>query len=702
MIFVSLSFLTDTQEAPKNLGLDSGSSTESLNEDTTRPDQSNMPSTSLTANSQQRSISPIGTVKSLTLNMPRPPLPFRRAPILSTGGAFTSYVRRRGEPDGGRTDTESIVGSATTTSSMSATVIANAIDTSSLVNTTDSELSDCYTSHTLNKFEPKPKMGYSSLRGPVKVGRPGGGGESDAAFTPSPPVAVTTNVSLALAHQTRIRHLYSATSATMPNDGTTRDGQMLHTARRPDSSSSASSTTDWESSGHATVLRRAHQAHHPPLPPPRQTLPLVDSLRPLAPLAPVYNNLGLSAKSLEGVAVSGGTGIDSSDSEFERGFDLPAHLSQMRGRSKLKPLQQFLSRKISDQIDFIDKLSVRTEITAAQMAVPSAQTNLTVSPRKPINLPEDETSVGFGASNLYFSPTENETAEPATTAMNKKELLKVASTSLATVSNSCGAPTKDHHKAVHHSKNIQESILRHMNREMTPTISDVYHERNLGLGLAPPLSKLLLSKNYEENDSKIGGCVAGVVPGSGFSAKVSNLAEIVSEIEINTVSNASPMAGSIDRLDRCNDCNETVILCSCQTTTSGGGTSTMVMSKKSSMIGGSSTSSTTTTGVLLTSSSSSSKPWLSNVVPNIIKSSDLTTADILERQNKTKVSSVNGDNCVAASTSSVLVKRAGSPFSELSRRDDGDGRSVADSQCSGSYKMDANTVQKQIRNKFNL
>lgn len=31
-----------------------------------------------------------------------------------------------------------------------------------------------------------------------------------------------------------------------------------------------------------------------------------------------------------------------------------------------------------------------------------------------------------------------------------------------------------------------------MNREATPTISEVYHERNIGLGLAPPLSQLLL------------------------------------------------------------------------------------------------------------------------------------------------------------------------------------------------------------------
>lgn len=60
-------------------------------------------------------------------------------------------------------------------------------------------------------------------------------GESDVAFTPSPPVALNLN------HQTRIRNLYP--------DQNVRPG-----------SSSSSSVTDWDN-GHATVLRRQ------PLPP---------------------------------------------------------------------------------------------------------------------------------------------------------------------------------------------------------------------------------------------------------------------------------------------------------------------------------------------------------------------------------------------------------------------------------------------------
>ncbi|XP_033210502.1 tetratricopeptide repeat protein 28 [Belonocnema kinseyi] len=133
--------LFDTQEAPKSLSLDSGSSMESL-------------------------VSVAPTDKSLS---DRPRL----------GGAFASYVRHRGEPDGKTTEPSNI----------------------------------------------------SVSRQPIQ----NGGGESDVAFTPSPPMAMNLN------HQNRIRNLYPEQNA------------------RPGSSSS-SSVTDWEN-GHATILRRQ------PLPP---------------------------------------------------------------------------------------------------------------------------------------------------------------------------------------------------------------------------------------------------------------------------------------------------------------------------------------------------------------------------------------------------------------------------------------------------
>ena len=85
----------DTQEAPKSLSLDSSSSLESL--------------TSLDGDDDgMRARSPPLLTSSMLI--PPPPLPFvspRPAPpplLLpghrTSGGAFTSYVRRRGEPDG--------------------------------------------------------------------------------------------------------------------------------------------------------------------------------------------------------------------------------------------------------------------------------------------------------------------------------------------------------------------------------------------------------------------------------------------------------------------------------------------------------------------------------------------------------------------------------------------------------------------------
>lgn len=76
---------------------------------------------------------------------------------------------------------------------------------------------------------------------------------------------------------------------------------MKHdSSHRPDSSSSASSATDWDN-GHATVLRRqAHITHPlPPIPPPRSQ-PLVD-----LPVSPLYNNLTSTFE-------------NSSDSELEK------------------------------------------------------------------------------------------------------------------------------------------------------------------------------------------------------------------------------------------------------------------------------------------------------------------------------------------------------------------------------------------------
>lgn len=640
-VLQALLALFDTQEAPKTLGLDSSSSCESLSEDIRPENQMSASTGSLSCpTSQQASISPTETVKSMHIGVTLPPLPINRPRILSAGGgAFISYVRRRGEPDGGRTDTES---SAPNTKNNNISVgppsVYPNID-SSLANTTDSELSDGYISQSHLKKPNGPRLGYSSLRGPVRVSRPGGGGESDAAFTPSPPVttqtAVDPNVSLALAHQTRIRNLYSSTGMTFLGDSVIPELSVPPSmSRRPDSSSSTSSTTDWEGSGHATVLRRSNQQQNmPPLPPPRQNLPLVDSLRPLAPLAPVYNNLGnLPSAGPSTTCISNVLESASSDSEFERGLEIPSQsLNHFRMKPKIKlgNAQILLSNRLKETTSmFMDRLSVRTELSATS----TSNVTINCNTRKPLSLPEEENTLVFNSSNLYFAPSETEIESSKKEHSSKAPVANTSST----------VSSKDNTKPT--TKSIQDTILRHMNREMTPTISEVYHERNLGLGLAPPLSKLLLSKNYDETENK----------NSPASCAIKSIVDAVSEIEINSTSTPSTNVKSNNE-DVCSVCGEPAnIICRCKAAT---------VQKKSTL-----------------------KPWLSNIPSSIVKASDLTTADILERQNKIKTS--NGVVGNSEGATSLMSKRTSSPFSELCRRDEGDGRSVADSQCSSSYKTD--------------
>lgn len=619
-------FDLDAQDTPKSIGIDSSSSCESLN-DESRQESSTMspipPGT--TSSSQQRSISPAGTVKSLNLKMSRPLVPHR--PLMGSVSAFTSYVRKRGEPDGGRETN------------------ASSVLTNIELNTDISygDISDGYSTQGVNRFETKPKINYTNLRAPIKVTRPGGGESyGDLAFTPSPPIAlqhVDNNVSMALAHQTRIRNLYSASSTinTQSNDS------HISSQRPDDSSSSASSTNDWDGSGHATVLRRAQQNQAnglPPMPPPRQMLPLVDSLRPQAPS--IYNNLNSKTKGNNNAIES-----TSSDSEFERAYDARGDRNNIQ-----KSIQHvsMLTRNISEECLLMDRLSVRTENIAN--VVPAVRKQIQNSDDSEITLP-----FKFNTNNLYFSPSESDVIES-----QHKDI------SLTLKANSAKENNKPNLSS--HNKNIQDLILRKINREMTPTISDVYHERNMDLGLAPPLSKLLLSKNYEENDSKTN------------TMKKVNSSETVSDINLSS-SLALYVGGEATVQDRCDICNNPLdMMCQCKNVT----TPKLV-----------------------------SKPnWLNNLSGTMPSAppSDLCNVDCQsnndynENDNETPniIENANASTPIAPNS----LKRPNSPYSDLSKRDEGDGRSVADSQCSNSYKtidLNANSKLSQVQqriNKFNM
>ncbi|XP_034111892.1 tetratricopeptide repeat protein 28 [Drosophila albomicans] len=579
-VLQALLALFDTHEAPKSLSLDAAGHSSSSCESLAEPELD----------------VPVNPANSVNCDVPAQAANATQSPLpLHPRSAFISYVRRRGEPDGG-----------------------GGLD-SSLANTTDSEhsLSDGYATQPgtgSNTHQTGPRLGYASLRGPVRVSRPGGGGESDAAFTPSPPVT-DPSLSLALAHQTRIRCLYAQPGGSS-TAATAATAARATSNRRPDSSSSASSTTtDWEGSGHATVLRRgaaagaqqqqqqqlqqqqqqqlqqAAQQQQPPLPPPRP---------------PVYHNLGRS-----------------------------------KPKIKLGSAQSSLAARVNkEHALFMDRLSVRTELTAptvtgnsAASVATSAAAAAVAGQRKPLSLSEEEAAnVAFNPASLYFSP-----ADTAELLGESKQPLEET-------------PVKPSAKC------IQDSIMRHMNRELTPSISELYHERSLGLGLAPPLSKLLLNPNYEEQE------VANMVVESGAqaagnAAAIKTLVDAVNELELSGSSSGATIPTvvggnvvdtdtastlpSVDVEATCSICGERAdIICRCKAAT---------MQKKATL-----------------------KPWLSNVpASSLVQASELTTADILERRLET----------------SVVVPSSSAPFAaELCRRDEGDGRSVADSQCSSNYK----------------
>lgn len=401
------------------------------------------------------------------------------------------------------------------------------------------------------------------------LARPGGG-ESDAAFTPSPPVVVqqqqqqqqdeNRSIAMSLAHQTRIRNLY------VQQQQQQQSGEVKIDPLRPDSSSSASSAaTDWDN-GHATVLRR--QTLQPPLPPPRTNKPLVD-----LPVIPLYNNL------------PPGVFENSSDSEME------AKLFTNRNS------RQHHRKSTRNNLSTLDRLSVRTEIT------PNTTTAVVQAPQKKLDsLQNDEAAT---ERLLYFAPNDVE-AKTKKSGGDVDEIPTVETTSNTTTSNT-----------LHDT--ILATQLRHINRELTPTISEVYHERNIGLGLAPPLAKLLLNHQNtptnqpNENNSVLDRITLG----------------ILEETEL-----ATPDIGQ----QKCQRCKMDNALCTCKN-----------------------------------AALKVTKPWMSENASALqqIQSSDLTTADILEREVKNKKRTTASENVVEA------------PFHE--RRDEGDGRSIADSSSS-SYK----------------
>lgn len=452
------------------------------------------------------------------------------------------------------------------------------------------------------------------------------------------------------------------------------------------------------------------------MPQPRHKLPLVDSLRPLMP---VYNNMSNLTAALGDILNGALDQSTSSDSEFERGFEM----MKMRSGTSNKKLASTGGRKLSAPL--MDRLSVRSEstgmATTSLMSNPGASGTLSNGRRLP---PVADQAEGSGQQlqqnqKLYLSANEAllecfAECAPGTSSSGlgadtlKREAAKVLNKepmkahhhhhhqqqSLqlqpATQSSSGQPPPTTTTTHMHQKSSGDAIMMRQMNREMTPTISDVYHERNLGLGLAPSLSKLLLSKNYhEEMDLK--GANGGSSSSSSMKSTSTMIDSVnVADLDVSAVTNQqnsnnnnnNPNSQSQNNNNNnssgpvlCPMCNSTESVCTCN----------KIMTMATMVV---------TTGPQV--KKPTSKPWLSNVNTSLVNASDLTTADILERQKfKSTAGAISGADeiLVESSTKGGGTGNESPQFSELSRRDEGDGRSVADSNCSGSFKNDQQQQQ---------
>lgn len=140
----------------------------------------------------------------------------------------------------------------------------------------------------------------------------------------------------------------------------------------------------------------------------------------------------------------------------------------------------------------LERLSVRANVTS------SIRTTQTTE-NAPINAIFSDAKKEAASCMLYFA---SEVPEPDSL-VDKDSLEQTSITTSSTVTGSSEIQDQ-----------IRATQLRRLNREMTPTISDVYHERNIGLGLAPSLSKLLLPV-AEEKSGGSGSAVSKVADAIG-------------------------------------------------------------------------------------------------------------------------------------------------------------------------------------------
>ena len=384
--------LFDTDEAPRSLAIDSADSLEDLHQED-----------DISANSSS----------------PPPPIPPFPAPRKShlildgTSGAFSSYARSRGEPDG-RQHPDSPPGSSSP-------------------------------GVQSQPPPPLPPMMHHHYIYHQK------GRESDCNFTPSP-VDNFRGVQRYLANysvnsSTAGSPRMNSTSVYSPNKYSKLVPSPLS---RPESCSSASSAQEWDHNNQMTVLRRQNNLG-------KLSPGVTDSSSSLSTLGLGFRKYVVTAP------VQGGAG---------GAFDKNEKHQLVPVRSVFTESGYYSNKaKLMESSSVNDKLSIRAEVSKP---TPNARKKEGLAARL-----EPGVTTRVPPTGGSYSPKTGPDMLPGLPSLTTKtEGVMMRTENIA----------KDSI-----NEHIISTQMRKINRELP--ISEVYHERSLGLGLAPPLSKLIMSNN---------------------------------------------------------------------------------------------------------------------------------------------------------------------------------------------------------------
>ncbi|XP_054719105.1 tetratricopeptide repeat protein 28-like [Uloborus diversus] len=408
----------DTQEAAKSLTLEDSSSLESLE----------------SVPSDARTVSPPPAVTPTLAYPTWRPVVGNQILGRSSTGAFSTYARTRGEPDG---------------------------RTATMGSDQKGRESDTFTPSPVDTMKPY-----------------GGANAQKPSPQPSPHLAIN------LSHQSKIRCMYNNSP---PSDNNVR----------PDSSSSASSAAEWDS-GQSTVRRQftsrdidsasmkdlsightCKQNICNSLSGPHSKHPSINSLND-------DNDIILSNSNSEFDFPSSSSDVGNLSSQVPN-----FNLSSSSSKSDLKRKSCMFSTVVNKTMnrDFCrkgipDRHYYRKANTLSHMVETKAQIHQT-------DTFHNKTYPG-GETGIYAPCLEGKTQENV-------DILEIRVPSNVGRGKSLYVPQAFHNsllsKKDHGGKYIMNTQLRHLSQELP--ITDVYHDRNVGLGLAPSLSKILATDNIQ-------------------------------------------------------------------------------------------------------------------------------------------------------------------------------------------------------------